>query len=99
MFRGDAYTDIEEKIADSGFELDSDFLKIGHHGSRTSTGENFLEAVSPLAAFIPVGKNSYKHPHQEVLDLLEKFNVEIFRADRNGDVKIATDGKTFEILD
>ncbi len=67
--------------------LDSDVLDVGHHGSDTSTGEEFLFAVSPSVGVIMVGEaNRYGHPHQEVLERLKRNNVKIKRTDRDGDV-------------
>ncbi|MEK7565060.1 MAG: MBL fold metallo-hydrolase [Patescibacteria group bacterium] len=65
---------------------DIDVLKIGHHGSKTSTSENFLKIVKPEEAIIQVGNNSYGHPTSLVLDRLAKSGVKIFRNDQLGDI-------------
>lgn len=79
-------------------ELDVDVLKAGHHGSKTSSSEKFLEATSPVYAVISSGKdNRYGHPHKEVLDLLEKFKVEILRTDEQGTIKIKSNGENLQI--
>lgn len=79
--------------------LDSDVLKIGHHGSKGSTAEEFVKEVSPQIAVILVGKdNSYGHPHQEVLDVLTKYGIKILRTDLDGDIKIFSNGKNIKIL-
>jgi len=68
--------------------LKSDYLKIGHHGSDTSSDEKFLEAVSPQVAIISVGKNSYGHPSFRVLKKLERIGAEIWRTDEKNDIII-----------
>lgn len=65
-------------------KLRADVLKIGHHGSRTSSAEAFLDAVDPKAAVIQVGKNNYGHPSQEVLERLAKRDIPVFRNDLDG---------------
>lgn len=66
--------------------IDADVLKVGHHGSKTSTTEAFLEKCTPQFAFIPVGKNSFGHPSDEVLKRLYQLSTTVFRADMNKDV-------------
>lgn len=80
IFTGDSPQKIEDYVGSIfGENLKSDVLKVGHHGSRTSTSANFLAKVDPLIAIISAGKNnSYNHPHKEVLDLLKNFGAEIF---------------------
>ncbi len=74
--------------------LDSDLLKVGHHGSKTSTAEEFVQAVSPYLAVISAGKdNRYGHPHQDTLDTLEKYDITILRTDLDGDIRIISDGQ------
>jgi competence protein ComEC len=78
--------------------LNSDILKVAHHGSKTSTSEEFLKKVSPKIAVISVGKgNPYGHPHQEVLEILNKFGIKVLRTDLDGDIKIISDGKKLKI--
>lgn len=87
LFVGDIYKKIERELIGKG--IDSDVLKIAHHGSKTSSAQEFIEAVSPNIAVIQVGKeNSYGHPTKEVLDILEKHGINILRTDLNGDIKI-----------
>lgn len=68
------------------FDLESNVLKVGHHGSNNSTSVDFLEAVSPDCAVISVGKNSYGHPAERVLELLKENKVRILRTDTEGDI-------------
>lgn len=94
MFTGDAETDSEEEILEnfSRSEFSSDVLKVGHHGSTTSTGEAFLSAVNPSIAVISCGEgNSYGHPHDEIIELLEEHGVEILRTDLEGDIILCSD--------
>ncbi len=97
MFMGDAEMDSEFEILStySSDMLDCDFLKVGHHGSKTSSSSEFLNAVSPEIALISCGReNSYGHPHGVVLDRLKSAGVDtILRTDRLGTLVITSDGK------
>lgn len=96
LFTGDASMSVERKLLDRVelSILDSDILKIGHHGSKTSISKEFVQAVSPEVAVISAGKdNKYGHPHQEVLDNLD--SIRILRTDLLGDIKIISDGANY----
>lgn len=98
LFTGDAEKKSEKEILDQGFDVSSTILKAGHHGSRTSTGEYFLKAVSPDTVIIMCGEgNSYGHPHEETIELLAKYDVDVYRTDISGTIVITTDGKTYEV--
>ncbi len=99
MFTGDAPQNIEEYLDSlGGKNLHSDVLKVGHHGSRTSTSQEFVGYVSPTYAVISSGKdNSYGHPHQETLDTLNQFGVQTFRTDISGRIVMESDGETIQI--
>jgi len=87
LFTGDVSKSVELKLG----KVDSDVLKVGHHGSKTSTSRSFVEMVSPEIAVISLGKeNSYGHPHLNTLQSLE--GVKVLRTDLEGDIKIASDG-------
>lgn len=87
LFAGDAEAKAEKKLLSEGLELECDVLKVGHHGSNTSSSEDFLKAVNPQYAVISVGTgNPYGHPHNEVLAAFEKIDAEIFRTDYSGDI-------------
>lgn len=93
LFTGDAEEEAEEVILQSGQDIQSTVLKVGHHGSRTSTSETFLDTVNPTYAVISCGKdNSYGHPHSETLAKLASARVEVFRTDELGDIYCTSDG-------
>jgi competence protein ComEC len=93
LFTGDAQADSEKEILAKGYTLQSDVLKVGHHGSSSSTSPEFLKAVSPRYAIISVGKdNDYGHPHRETLDKLNASGINIFRTDLNGSITFNSDG-------
>jgi len=88
LFTGDVSKSVEKKLLDKKVDIESDVLKVSHHGSKTSSSEKFVSVVFPEIAVIPVGKkNSYNHPHQEVLEVLKNYG-KILRTDLNGDIKI-----------
>ena len=96
MLTGDAPTKAERHLVSLGNDIASDILKAGHHGSRTSTGEEFLRAVAPRYAVISVGKsNRYGHPHPEVLARLVSFGIPALRTDEEGTVVFMSDGFSF----
>jgi len=91
--------DIEKKVESIliNQNIESDILKLAHHGSKTSTSDNFLEKVNPGSVVISVGENNrYKHPSPEVLEQIK--DILTYRTDQNGDIKILTDGVLFDIL-
>ena len=95
MLTGDAPMKTEQIILseNSREELQSEILKVGHHGSRGSSSLNFVQAVSPKYALISDGKdNKYGHPHQETLDTLSKIGAQIFRTDQLGTIILKSDG-------
>ncbi|MGE4284162.1 MAG: ComEC/Rec2 family competence protein, partial [Clostridia bacterium] len=99
LFSGDAEDISEEEILNKGHNIKADVLKVGHHGSNTSTTSAFLKAVSPSYGIIMVGSdNEYGHPTVETLSRLKGAGVEIFRTDESGTVIAVSDGRsvTFE---
>lgn len=76
----------------------STVLKVPHHGSKTSSSAEFLAAVRPALAVIEVGKNSYGHPADEVLERLNVIGAKILRTDRDGDIMVGTDGKKWNVI-
>lgn len=99
LFTGDAELNSEnEMLLSSQSLLQSNILKAGHHGSRTSTSERFLNAVKPEAAVISCGAdNKYSHPHSETLHRLHSRNILIYRTDLHGHIIISTDGKNYNV--
>ena len=94
LFEGDASAISEMEMVKKGLNSKADVLKIGHHGSKTSTCENFLTAVNPKYAIISVGKNnSYNHPNKATMDRLESKNIPVYRTDENGTIIVTSDGK------
>jgi competence protein ComEC len=89
LFTGDAEADAEQSMLDADLNLQSCYLKVGHHGSRTATTQAFLDEVQPSYAIISVGTgNKYGHPHQETLDKLNAMDVTIYRTDELGTIII-----------
>ncbi|TFG71457.1 MAG: MBL fold metallo-hydrolase [Anaerolineales bacterium] len=92
LFAGDSGLPAEGDILASGADIDAGVLKVGHHGSHTSTGPLFLDAVTPIYAVISVGVNWSGYPSPEVLDRLVLAGAEIYRTDIEGTVVITSDG-------
>ena len=87
LFTGDAESEAERALLDEGLNVDCDVLKVGHHGSNSSSVKAFLKAASPEFAAISVGKdNMYSHPSKKVTDALNSCGAEIFRTDLDGDI-------------
>ena len=98
LFTGDQEADAEKELVASGTDVSATVLKVGHHGSSTSSSEEFLDAVGAECYVTEVGAgNSYNHPHAETREKLEKTGKPVYRTDLNGDIVIATDGKTFDV--
>lgn len=98
LFTGDAEREAEQIILDSGLDLSATLLKVGHHGSDTSTSYRFLREVMPEYAVISVGEgNSYGHPTDEVLSRLRDADVKVYRTDLQGDIYVTSDGSQISI--
>ena len=95
LFTGDAEYEVEQAIIGSGAPLGSTVLKVGHHGSSTSSGYQFIWNVMPQYAVISCGKNnSYGHPHDEVVSRLQDAGATILRTDLQGDIFFTSNGQT-----
>lgn len=98
LFTGDAEKEEERTILDGGAKLQSDVLKVAHHGSKTSSSAAFLKAVSPKLALISAGAgNSYGLPHNVTLKTLGKAGIKVLRTDQDGTITITTDGSGYEV--
>lgn len=98
LFMGDASSKVEEKILNKN--LSADILKVGHHGSSTSTSNEFLKYVNPKYAIISVEKNnSYGHPSELVLKKLNDKNISILRTDECGTIVVESDGNNIKFLE
>ena len=93
LLTGDMERPMEFRILNGERPIRSDVLKVGHHGSKTSTTEAFLDAVSPSVAIISAGyENSFGHPHQDIVSRLNAHHSNLLRTDRDGLVTVRTDG-------
>ncbi len=98
LFTGDLITSHEEKLLKSGRDIHATVLKVGHHGSDTSSSEAFLEATRPAYAVIEVGKdNSFGHPKKSTLEKLRAVGAKIYRTDEDGAIVFHTDGKRIRV--
>ncbi|MFV3013734.1 cell wall-binding repeat-containing protein [Clostridium botulinum] len=95
IFTGDAESLSEGEILAKQLDITGDVLKLGHHGSKTSTSQNFLNKVNPKYAVVSCGKNnSYKHPHQETLNKLKAKNIKVYRTDETGTITATSNGSS-----
>jgi len=98
LLMGDVELPVEKEILSKKINIDADIIKIGHHGSKTSSGIGFLNVVSPIVGIIEVGaKNSYGLPSDVVLSRLETLAIKYYRTDVDGTVKLSSNGKYFKI--
>lgn len=93
LFTGDAEKKSEKEILKLGEELDSDLLKVGHHGSSTSSSDDFFDEVSPKYCVIQCGVgNKYGHPHAETIEKIEAAGAKWYSSDRDGNIIVYSDG-------
>jgi beta-lactamase superfamily II metal-dependent hydrolase len=100
LFTGDAETPSETEMLNGGLNLRADVLKAGHHGSRTATSAQFLDAVRPATVVVTCGRqNSYGHPHKEFLEIVNQpeRNITLLRTDESGTIIMTTDGKDIRL--
>ena len=98
LFMGDAEQEIEQELIEKGYDISADVLKLGHHGSNTSSTEMFLKSVKPNFAIISCGKdNSYGHPNSEILTSLKTYNIDYKRTDESGTIVVGSDGDKLTI--
>jgi len=98
MFTGDAESLVEKEILNENKDLKADVLKLGHHGSHSSTSEEFLKAVNPSIAVVSCAKdNKYGHPHKETMSNLKKAGITVYETFRDGDITINSNGKKLDV--
>ena len=95
LFNGDCDNECEKLLMDK--DVQSEILRVAHHGSKFATEADFLEKVKPQVAIISVGPNSYGHPAQETLDRISQGGVLVYRTDIEGDITVALDGNSYEV--
>ena len=94
LFTGDIENIAEEVILSKNINLKADILKVAHHGSKTSSSQRFIEAVSPKIALIGVGKNNmFGHPNREVIERLQSYGTKIYRTDECGEISITVNNR------
>jgi competence protein ComEC len=97
LLMGDAEKNIEQALTTSS-NLRAQFLKVGHHGSKTSTTAQFLDAVRPELAFMELGaQNSYGFPHPDVVKRLDDLGIKYYRTDIDGTVELTLDGENYKV--
>lgn len=98
LLTGDMEAEAEQALLLAGANVRADVLKVGHHGSATSTSQAFLDAVSPSIAVISVGEgNEYGHPHEQTLTALQTRDIEVYRTDTQGEIIMTSDGETITV--
>lgn len=98
LVTGDAEKDEELEIIENGANLDCDVLRVGHHGSSTSSCKDFLDAVSPEICVISCGANNdYGHPHDKVVKRIANYTDEVYRTDICGSIVMTSDGENIKI--
>lgn len=98
LLTGDAEAQTEERMISKDTNLQARVLKVGHHGSKYATSENFLKAVKPEVAVISDGAaNRYGHPSQDALNRLKAAGVKVYRTDLQGEITITSKGEGYEI--
>ena len=98
LFMGDAESETEKLLIEENKDIDCDVLKVGHHGSNSSTMKDFLEIATPEIALISVGENNvYQHPHRSTITLLKKFGCKIYRTDKNGSITVRLENNKLKV--
>lgn len=97
LFTGDAQVESERDIMSKGYDLSADVLKVGHHGSKTSTSDEFLKKVSPKYAVISSAPEPHGHPHKVIVNKLIAAKVNVLRTDTEGTIICTTDGENIKV--
>jgi competence protein ComEC len=99
LYAGDTTTAAEDAMEKTGYPLDAQILKVGHHGSSGSSSAAFLSRVSPELAVISIGAdNAYGHPHKEILDRLDAAGTAVYRTDRDGTILVESNGEAYSVI-
>ncbi len=94
LFTGDIEKEAESQIINSKHSIESTILKLAHHGSKTSSTEEFLQRVKPQVALVGVGENNnFGHPNQEIVDRINENNIQLYRTDKMGEIEITVNKK------
>ncbi|MFC1501911.1 DNA internalization-related competence protein ComEC/Rec2 [bacterium] len=96
LFMGDAEHDAEKNLLQTNMPIHSNGIKVGHHGSHTSSGESFIKDVNPDAAVISVGENKHGHPSAKVLQRFERLKIPVYRTDLSGAVIFRSNGESLQ---
>jgi competence protein ComEC len=98
LFTGDAEHHTEQAILKRDHDVKADIFQLGHHGSRTSNTQSFLEIVQPEIAIYSAGDgNSYGHPHHEVVNRINDMGIALYGTDVHGTIIVTTDGDTYDV--
>lgn len=98
LLTGDAEKESESEMLSKNYDLKADVLKLGHHGSSTSSTKKFLQAVNPKFSIASCSKdNEYGHPHEEIINSLKKMNIKLFKTYESGTVTFTSDGKNITV--
>jgi competence protein ComEC len=98
LLTADAGFNIEDYLIKNNVNIAADILKVGHHGSKYSSSEEFLKAVNPKVAVVEVGaKNTYGHPAEEALSRIASIAAKIFRTDQNGTIEVLADSQKLKV--
>jgi len=98
LFTGDAYQNEEQEMLSRDISVTADVLQLGHHGSKTSSHPDFIEAVDPDIAIYSAGEdNSYGHPHEEVVNRIKSADITLYGTDVHGTIIITTDGESYDV--
>jgi beta-lactamase superfamily II metal-dependent hydrolase len=98
LFTGDAGIEAETALSKSGYALDAQILKVGHHGSMYSNSPAFIARVHPETAIISLGRdNPYGHPHKQAVDILSQAGATVYRTDRDGTILVRSDGISYAV--
>jgi len=97
LLTGDIGPQVISEIIQTGKVRDVEYIKVPHHGSKNGLTKGLLDVATPEIAVISVGRNSFGHPHREILGLLKEYDIRTKRTDENGDIEVISDGKSWWI--